>query len=328
VLLREMKAELGAGVGDLRFDALGDDVPYVATDIVEDEVPEPPAVAVTQPGDLWTLGAHRLLCGDAGSAAHLDRLLGAEKIQLVHTDPPYNVKVEPRSNNAIAAGLSSNRGTHHQLFDLALHPEKAKATTGRLRPRDRQLAGDFISDEEFLERLDAWFQNFARVLEPGRAFYIWGGYSNWANYPAAIAGAGLYFAHGIVWVKLHPSLTRKDFLGNHEECFYGWREGAAHQWLGPHNAVDVWQVKKINPAAMVHLTEKPVELGAMAMRYSSREGENVLDTFGGSGSTMSAAEQLGRHAFLMELDPLYCDVMVERWQNLTGQTATRQSAAA
>ncbi|HKX45976.1 MAG TPA: DNA methyltransferase, partial [Planctomycetota bacterium] len=144
---------------------------------------------------------------------------------------------------------------------------------------------------------------------------------NLGNYPPALAESGLYFSQGIVWVKEHPVLTRKDFLGNFELAFYGWREGAAHRWLGPTNAVDVWSVKKLNHTAMSHLTEKPVELAARAMRYSSKQGENVLDLFGGSGSTMAAAEQLGRRAFLMEIDPLYADVIVARWQKLSGRTA-------
>jgi DNA modification methylase len=119
-------------------------------------------------------------------------------------------------------------------------------------------------------------------------------------------------------------LTRKDFMGNHEWCFYGWREGAAHVFLGLTNATDVWSIQKVNPQNMIHLTEKPVELAARAREYSSRPGENVLDLFGGSGSTLIAAEQTGRKAFLMELDPLYCDVIVQRWEQLTGHKAERQ----
>ena len=118
-------------------------------------------------------------------------------------------------------------------------------------------------------------------------------------------------------------LTRKDFMGNHEWCFYGWREGAAHQFFGPNNATDVWSIKKVNPQSMIHLTEKPVELAARAMEYSSKPGENVLDLFGGSGSTLIAAEQTGRKAFLMELDPLYCDVIVSRYEQFTGKKAER-----
>lgn len=317
-----------------------------------DEVPAPPDAAITQPGDLWILGEHRLLCGDSSSPADVDRLLDGHPIHLINTDPPYNVKVEPRSNNAIAAGLSSfsNDGAakklrsgqgnaafdiargktkvgseHHQKFDLARHPEKAKPTGKKLRAKDRPLANDFVSDEEFDRLLAAWFGNMARVLEPGRAFYIWGGYANCGNYPPVLRICGLYFSQAIIWVKEHPVLTRKDFMGNHEWCFYGWREGAAHVFLGPNNAVDVWSVKKVNPQSMIHLTEKPVELAVRAMKYSSRVGENVLDLFGGSGSTLIAAEQTGRRAFLMELDALYSDVIVQRWEKFTGKKAERVS---
>jgi DNA modification methylase len=212
---------------------------------------------------------------------------------------------------------------------------------------------------------------------------VWGGYANCANYPAALAGADLYFSQAVIWVKEHPVMTRKDFMGNHEWCFYGWKEGAAHRWFGPrnltdvwrfvpggdaaagraigrgvrlesaggsrmdvlppgsqdlptvpagdegvtlfgaNNATDVWSVKKVTCQQSVHLTEKPVELAARAMRYSSRPGENVLDLFGGSGSTLIAAEQNDRRAHLMELDALYCDVIVQRWERLTGKKAKR-----
>jgi DNA modification methylase len=314
-----------------------------------DDVPAPPDEATTHPGDLWILGDHRLLCGDSSKPTDVDRLLDGAMIHLVNTDPPYNVKVEPRSNNAIAAGLSSfannaaskklkagqgnaafdiARGKtkvpakmHHQGLDLARHPGKAKPTQKKLRAKDRPLANDFVSDKAFDELLAAWFGNIARVLAPGRGFYIWGGYANCGNYPPVLKACELYFSQAIIWVKEHPVLTRKDFMGNHEWCFYGWREGAAHVYLGPNNAVDVWSIKKVNPQSMIHLTEKPVELAVRAMKYSSRPGENVLDLFGGSGSTLIAAEQTGRKAFLMELDALYADVIVQRWEKFTGRKA-------
>jgi DNA modification methylase len=286
-----------------------------------DDVPEPPEVAVTQPGDLWQLGSHRLLCGDSAKMADVDRLLGGEAIQLVNTDPPYNVRVEPRSNNAIAAGLSSFTTKHHQSLDVARHPEKAKKTTKKLRAKDRPLENDFVSDEEFARLLDAWFGNLARALRPGGSFYIWGGYANIGNYPPVLKAKELYFSQAIIWDKQHPVLTRKDFMGAHEWCFYGWRDGGSHRFFGPNNVSDLWTVKKVNPQNMVHLTEKPVELAVRALLYSSQPGEHVLDLFGGSGSTLIAAEQTCRRAFLMELDPLYCDVIVKRWENYTGKKA-------
>jgi hypothetical protein len=137
---------------------------------------------------------------------------------------------------------------------------------------------------------------------------------------------GVIYLMGDLESALLRSSTRLpggDFMGNHEWCFYGWREGAAHVFLGPNNVTDVWSVKKVNPQSMVHLTEKPVELAVRALQYSSRPGENVLDLFGGSGSTLIAAEQTGRRAFLMELDPLYADVIVARYEAFSGQKAAR-----
>lgn len=300
-----------------------------------DEVPEPPDEAITQPGDLWILGNHRLLCGDSSKPDDLDRLLNGSPIHLCNTDPPYNVKVEPRSNNAIAAGLSSftsdsaaNRLKQGQgnaaSFGVDHDTGKAKrgATHKKLRAKDRPLANDFVSDEEFDRLLDAWFGNIARVLLPGHVSYIWGGYANCGNYPPFLKKHGLYFSQAIIWIKEHPVLTRKDFMGNHEWAFYSWKEGAGHRYFGPNNATDTWSIKKVTSSQMEHLTQKPVELAVRAMQYSSLAGENVLDLFGGSGSTLIGAEQTGRNAYLMELDPLYCDVIVDRFQRFSGKQAT------
>jgi DNA modification methylase len=329
-LLESLQAEGaldGVGFNDAELQELLDNLAGQADlDIAQDEAPALPSAATTKPGDVWLLGRHRLLCGDSALSADVDRLLNGVPVHLVNTDPPYNVKVEPRSNNAIAAGLSSFTGTtHHQGLDLARRPGAAKATHKRLRAKDRPLANDFVSDDEFAAMLRAWFGNAARVLLPGRSFYVWGGYSNFGNYPPALSEVGLYFSQAIIWDKQHPVLTRKDFMGAFEVCYYGWKEGAAHEFFGPNNVLDLWQVKKVNPQSMIHLTEKPVELAARAIQYSSRKGENVLDLFGGSGSTLIACEQLDRSAFLMEIDTLYADVIVERWQKLTGKTATLEA---
>jgi DNA modification methylase len=295
-----------------------------------DAIPEPPDEPVTQPGDVWILGQHRLLCGDSSKAEDLERLLEGATIQLANTDPPYNVKVEPRSNNAIAAGFSSFPANQQPARRQAARPaETPRPRQKKLRARDRPLVNDFVSQEEYDRLLQAWFANLARVLEPGRAFYLWGGYSNVGNYPRVLQAVGLYFSQALIWVKQHPVLTRKDFMGDHEWCFYGWKEGAAHQFFGPANAVDVWAIPKVNPQRMLHLTEKPVALAARALHYSSRPGENVLDLFGGSGSTLIAAEQTGRRAFVMELDPAYCDLIAQRWSNFSGkkpELRTREGA--
>jgi len=316
----------------------------------EDAVPEPLEEPVTRRGDLWILGNHRLLCGDSASSEDVTRLVEGAQVDLVNTDPPYNVRVEPRSNNAIAAGLSSfanlandpdiahrARGgesikreiahrkglKHHQSFDLHRGASKAKATTKKMRPKDRALANDFMKDGDYDVLLRKWFGNLAEALKPGGAFYIWGGYANCANYPPALAECGLYFSQAIIWVKNMPVLTRKDFMGAHEWAFYGWREGAAH-WFNPdyNNVRDVWEVAKVPPQSMIHLTEKPVELAVRALTYSSKVGESVLDLFGGSGSTLIACEKLGRRARLMEIDPPYCDVICRRFMEFSGKVAT------
>ena len=292
-----------------------------------DQIPEPPDEPITQPGDLWLLGSHRLLCGDAGSQSDLDRLLDGDTIHLVNMDPPYNVRLEPRSNTAIAAGLSSftnkKAQLHHQGFDQARGAGDPKEARKKMRAKDRPLENDFVSDEDFDQMLRTWFDNAARVLIPGGAFYIWGGYANLGNYPKPLQEAGLYFSQGLVWDKQHPVLTRKDFMGAFELAFYGWKLGKGHNFYGPNNVPDLWHVKKVNPQNMTHLTEKPVELAARAIQYSSRQGQNVLDLFGGSGSTLIACQQTGRKAFLMEIDGLYCDVIVQRFENFTGLKAQR-----
>ena len=295
------------------------------SEVDPDDVPAPPDEPVTKRGDVWLLGEHRLMCGDSASTGDVDVLLAGSKVQLIHTDPPYNVSVEPRSNNAIAAGngsFTSGQQMHLQKFDRE-RMGGAKPTHTKLRAKDRQLANDALPPEEFDKLLRAWFGNMDRALEPGRAFYIWGGYSNHLNYRLALQGTELYFSQCIVWWKDHRVLGRKDFMSDHEWAYYGWRAGSAHVFLGPNNIGDVWCVTKVNARDMVHLTEKPVELATRAMTYSSRPGERVLDLFGGSGSTLIAAEMLGRRALLMELDPLYCDVIIKRWETFTGKKAQR-----
>ena len=224
----------------------------------EDAIPEPPDEAVSQPGDIWILGNHRLMCGDSAKAEDLDLLLNGADIHLVNTDPPYGVRVEPRSNNAIAAGMSNplphvpkdgkGGGAHkglnnHQSFDLkrgASHPERAAK---KLRPKDRPLVNDFVTDEEFDNLLDAWFGNIARVLLPGRSAYIWGGYANCANYPPFLKKHGLYFSQAIIWHKMHPVLTRKDFMGDHEWC-----QPPETMVLTPHGEKPICDLKDGDPA--------------------------------------------------------------------------------
>ncbi len=308
----------------------------------DDAIPEPPDDAVTQKGDLYILGGHRLLCGDAGKAEDVDRLLGGVGIHLVNMDPPWNAAVLPSSG--LRGGLRGGRASRHYGKEVSNSTAKG-----------RSLMGDSVSKEKYIDFLRMWFGNASRVLRPGRSVYLWGGYNNCEVYPSVFKDSGLYFSQAVIWLKEWPTFGRRDFMGNHEWCFYGWKKGAAHHWYGPTNARDVWElprvtddngktyaeipegielptdlwrVKKVNPSSMVHLTEKPVELATRAMTYSSQEGENVLDLFGGSGSTLIGAEKLNRNAYLMELDPLYCDVIINRYEQYTGKKAERVRARA
>jgi hypothetical protein len=298
-LLEQMLAELGGPGGRARR----------RTD--PDDVPAPPGGARTRPGNLWRLRGHRLLCGDPGKPADVDRLLGGAAVHLVHTAPPHGVRAEPRSGNAVPAGPGRSRG--------------AGPTDQGPRGTDGPPANDHVPGG-FTRPPGAWFGNLGRVLLPGRAFYVWGGHGNLGDYPAALAAAGLRFAQAIVWDRRHAVPTGKDYLGAHEWCFYGWREGAAHQFFGPADATDLWSVREANPRGVARPTERPVELAARALAYSSRPGENVLDLFGGGGSTLIAAEQLGRKAFLVEPDAPSCDVIVARWEAFTGRGAERAAA--
>lgn len=246
---------------------------------------ERPSKITTKRGDLWQIDNHRLLCGDSSDSHDVKKLLDGNKVQLIHMDPPYNVKVQPQSKDSTSA-------------------------------KSRKLSGDYISDLDFLKLLYLWFIYAGRALEPGRAFYIWGGYSNILNYLPTIRATGLFFSQAIIWVKSMSVFTRKDFMGKHEICFYGWKKGAPHKYLGPNNITDVWEVHNVPRKQMIHLTEKPVEIPLRAIEYSSQPGERVLDLFGGSGSTLVAAHTLDRICYLMEIDPWYCDIILQRCKEL------------
>ena len=252
----------------------------------EDEVGERPADPITRPGDVWLLGEHRLLCGDATVLADVERVLGGGLADMTFTDPPYNV-------------------------------DYGNSAKDKLRGKNRKVLNDNLGDgfQQFL------YDACVNVLAVTKgAVYVCMSSSELHTLQHAFKDAGGHWSTFVIWAKNTFTLGRADYQRQYEPILYGWKEGTDHYWCGARDQGDVWFVDK--PARNdLHPTMKPVALVERAIRNSSKTRDVVLDPFGGAGSTLIAAERSGRQARLIELDPAYCDVIVERWQNLTGGQA-------
>lgn len=271
-------------------------------------------------GDIWICGQHRVMCGDSTSEADVDSLMEGTLADLVFTDPPYGVSYK---------GTNNPNGREWQII------------------KNDQLRGDQL----FLFLLEA-FKNIKRYLRKSRAFYIWYANTNHVHFETAIRGVELKPKQVIIWDK-GMVLGHSDYHWAYEPCFYGCHEGENCRWFGDRtqktlwnvsdrdfddwtrerlvelvqklkSGSEIWTIKRDASSSYVHPTQKPVELAQRAMVNSSNRGEIVLDLFGGSGSTMIAAENMGRKSRLMEIDPRYCDVIIRRWQELFGGTAKRE----
>lgn len=320
--VQEMLAELAENAGLYRDE----------DELINDEPPELPTIPTTNPGDLWTLGRHRLLCGNATNAKDVRRLANGKKADLFLTDPPYNV----------ALGMDET-------------PEDAKKRNRRTD--GKIIQNDKMNDSEFLSFLTASFSNAFEVTDCGGASYIFHAATETANFARAFLDAGFLFKQHLVWVKNAIVMGRQDYNWQHEPCLYGWKPGAAHRWYGEFdkstvidddldlkslskpeliNVINKFRngnfstvVRNPKPAAnLEHPTMKPVALLAFLLKNSTNENDVVIDLFSGSGSTMSACEQTKRDSLMLEISPEYCDVIVERWQNLTGEKATRENGTA
>ena len=248
----------------------------------DDEAPAVQEFAVTHAGDLWILGNHRLLCGDSTSIDAVKRLMDGHKADLVFTDPPYNVDYEGYTE------------------------EKLK------------IEGDKMSPEEFREFLGSVFSSYVWALKPGASMYVCHPSSWQREFQGALELSDFELRCQIIWAKNTFSWGFGRYKFQREPIFYCHRKGQTDPWYGDKSQSTLWQEKK--PAAnRLHPTMKPVELIERALINSSKTGDLVLDLFGGSGSTMIASEKNRRHARLMELDPKYCDVIVRRWQEFTGE---------
>jgi DNA modification methylase len=247
--------------------------------------PEPPAVPLTRPGDLWLLGPHRLLCGDATSAADVARLLAGTTPHLMVTDPPYGVNYNPEWRNE--AGVS------------------ATMRTGKVANDDR---ADWRA---------AW------TLFPGDVAYIWHAGVHARTVIESLEAAGFAVRSQIVWAKSRFVLGRGDYHWQHEPCLYAVRKGATGHWQGARDQATLWPISTAGDedAATVHGTQKPVECMRRPMLNNSAPGDAIYEPFCGSGTAIIAAETVGRVCLAMDVDPAYVDVAVQRWQTLTGSAA-------
>ena len=249
-----------------------------------DDVPVPAADPVSVLGDVWVLGNHRLACGDSTNIDAVNLLMDGVQADLLLTDPPYNVAYEG--------------GTKEKLT----------------------IQNDSMDDAAFRQFLRDVYSTADAVMKPGAAFYIWHADSEGYNFRGAAHDVGWKVRQCLVWKKSSMVLGRQDYQWKHEPCLYGWKEGAAHFWGSDRKQTTVLEFDKPSRNGE-HPTMKPVELFQYQVENSSKPGGLVLDLFGGSGTTAIACELTGRAARLMELDPKYADVIVERWQNLTGKAA-------
>ncbi len=249
-----------------------------------DEVPEPPVEPITKLGDIWILGNHRLMCGDSTSIDSVNRLMGGEHANLLLTDPPYNVAYEGKTEDALT------------------------------------IQNDSMGNESFAQFLRDAYSTADTVMKEGAVFYIWHAPSEVYNFSKAVFEVGWKLRQCLIWNKNALILGRQDYHWKHEPCLYGWKEGAAHYWGSDRTQTTVLDFNKPRRNGE-HPTMKPVELFEYQIKNSSKPLDVVLDLFGGSGTTAIACEKTGRKARLMELDPKYCDVIVKRWEDLTGKKA-------
>lgn len=282
------------GFSDEELDELLE-TPTESVDGDEDEAPEPQEDPVSKRGDVWILGAHRVMCGDSCSADDISKLFGSTggtpTVSLYLTDPPYNVAYEGGTKDALT------------------------------------IQNDNMEDGQFRQFLVDAFSMADTVMKPGAVFYIWHADSEGFNFRGACRDVGWPVRECLIWAKNMFVMGRQDYQWRHEPCLYGWKEGAAHKWYSDRSQSTVLEFDKPTRNG-VHPTMKPVELFRYLMENSSKKGDVVFDSFGGSGTTLIASEETGRVARLMELDPRYVDVIVKRWQEMTGKEATLEETGA
>lgn len=254
----------------------------------DDAVPEAPEQPVTVEGDVWLLGKHRLMCGDSTSIEHLERLCDGQLVDMWLTDPPYNVAYEGKTKDALT------------------------------------IKNDKMDDGGFRQFLTDAYIAADAVMKAGAVFYIWHADSEGYNFRGAAKDAGWTVRQCLIWKKQTMVMGRQDYHWKHEPCLYGWKDGAAHLWATDRKQTTILEFDRPSRNAE-HPTMKPVELFEYQMLNNTKGSDLVLDSFAGSGTTAIACQKHGRQARLMELDPKYCDVIVKRWQDFTGEQATLEA---
>jgi len=250
----------------------------------EDAAPALPDEPITKPGDIYKLGKHRLMCGDSTSIDHLERLCDGQSVDMWLTDPPYNVAYEGKTKDSLT------------------------------------IQNDSMDNDQFRQFLRDAYVAADAVMKAGAVFYIWHADSEGYNFRGAAQDAGWKVRQCLIWKKSSMVMGRQDYHWKHEPCLYKWKEGAGHLWATDRKQTTILEFE--NPSRNgEHPTMKPVALFEYQLLNNTKGGDIVLDSFGGSGTTMIAAEKNGRVGYLMELDPKYCDVIVKRWEDFTGKKA-------
>lgn len=253
----------------------------VIDDDYEEEVPEEPKSKL---GQVYQLGRHRLMCGDSTKPEDVKKLMNGVQADLLITDPPYNVNYEGKQDSKMT------------------------------------IKNDHQEADDFYKFLLAAFTNAKDNMKAGAAFYIWYASSEAVNFNRSAVDAGLSVRQELIWAKNQMIIGRQDYQWQHEPCLYGWADNGSHSWYSDRKQTTILNFDKPQRSDL-HPTMKPIPLFDYQIKNSSKSGDIVLDLFGGSGTTLMACEQNGRNAYLMEFDPRYVDVIIDRWEKFTGKTA-------
>lgn len=249
----------------------------------------------TKPGDIIELGEHRILCGDASNPKDLEKFLGRGRVDLVHTDPPYNV----------------------DYYGGARPHDKARPKKSKQWER---IYGDNMSQEDYEKWIQIVLVNASIYLASGAAMYVWNGHRQFGPMYFILTKLNFHVGCIITWAKERFAISYADYNQQTEFCLYTWRENnGPHKWYGPNNESTLWQIKRDNTAKYIHPTQKPIALAHRAIRNSSMRDDIVLDMFLGSGTTLMAAESLKRRCYGLEIDPAYCDGIVKRYVEYAGK---------